>query len=117
MITDSRVTEPIGVPSDELGPADVQIREAEKGIGIVIQTSESAGLIAGVQIAPVALWPDDRGHFLEVLRVGSGLPALFPPATRRCRLPSPIPVSSRHSTTTCVNTTAGLSSAGCSRLR
>ncbi|MCA1560888.1 MAG: dTDP-4-dehydrorhamnose 3,5-epimerase family protein [Acidobacteria bacterium] len=75
------MTDAIGVPSDELGPADVQIREAEKGIGIVIQTSEAAGLIAGVQIAPVALWPDDRGHFLEVLRVGSGLPALFSPAT------------------------------------
>ncbi len=37
--------------------------------------------IDGVDIQPVALWPDDRGHFLEVHRVGTGLAQAFAPAT------------------------------------
>jgi len=34
-----------------------------------------------VRIAPVILWPDDRGYFLEVQRFGRGLAADFPAAT------------------------------------
>lgn len=30
---------------------------------------------------PYDLWPDDRGYFLEVARMGQGLGADFPPAT------------------------------------
>ena len=30
---------------------------------------------------PFALYPDDRGYFLEVQRIGSGLAAAFPPET------------------------------------
>lgn len=51
------------------------------GIGDVILAPDSAKLIDGVRIAPYALWPDDRGYFLEVLRVGNGLAAYFNPAT------------------------------------
>jgi dTDP-4-dehydrorhamnose 3,5-epimerase len=52
----------------------------EHGIGSVIRTPESPHLIAGVRIAPYELWPDDRGYFLEVLRMGQGLAGAFPAA-------------------------------------
>ena len=52
----------------------------EKGIGSLIQAPDSAHLIAGVRIVPHQLWPDDRGYFLEVLRIGQGLVAEFSPA-------------------------------------
>jgi dTDP-4-dehydrorhamnose 3,5-epimerase len=52
-----------------------------KGIGKVILSPTSPDLIAGVQVAPIAVWPDDRGYFLEVQRMGQGLAAGFPPAT------------------------------------
>ena len=38
-------------------------------------------LIADVKIKPFPVWPDDRGYFLEVARLGQGLVADFPPAT------------------------------------
>lgn len=49
----------------------------EKGIGKVISSSDSKDLIAGVRAHPTAVWPDDRGYFLEVIRMGQGLPAEF----------------------------------------
>lgn len=52
--------------------------ECEKGIGSVIQAPDSPQLIAGVRIQPSALWPDDRGYFLEILRFGRGLASAFP---------------------------------------
>ncbi len=48
------------------------------GLGAIVNTPESAALIDGVRIQPYALWPDDRGYFLEVLRTGQGLAADFP---------------------------------------
>ena len=51
------------------------------GIGDVILSPDSPKLIDGVRLAPYALWPDDRGYFLEVLRVGHGLAAQYDPAT------------------------------------
>ncbi len=50
----------------------------EKGLGAVILSPDSPDLIAGVRIEPVALFPDDRGYFLEVQRLGRGLAADFP---------------------------------------
>lgn len=50
----------------------------EKGIGSIIRTANSADLIDGVLVEPYPLWPDDRGYFLEVVRIGKGLPAQFP---------------------------------------
>jgi dTDP-4-dehydrorhamnose 3,5-epimerase len=52
-----------------------------KGIGSLILTPDSPHLIPGVQVIPYALWPDDRGYFLEVARIGSGGVAGFPPET------------------------------------
>jgi dTDP-4-dehydrorhamnose 3,5-epimerase len=54
------------------------IKPCEKGIGKVITSVESADLIRGVRVAPIALWPDDRGYFLELMRSGQGLAAEFP---------------------------------------
>jgi dTDP-4-dehydrorhamnose 3,5-epimerase len=51
----------------------------EKGIGKVILKPESEHLIPGVKVVKVDLWPDDRGYFLEVARLGQGLVAEFPP--------------------------------------
>ncbi|HWR54519.1 MAG TPA: dTDP-4-dehydrorhamnose 3,5-epimerase family protein [Bryobacteraceae bacterium] len=49
-----------------------------KGIGSVIQSPDSPHLIDGVKVVPFALWPDDRGYFLEVMRMGQGAVAGFP---------------------------------------
>jgi dTDP-4-dehydrorhamnose 3,5-epimerase len=57
---------------------DLVIPGCEKGIGAVISTLDSAQLIEGVRLQPIALWPDDRGYFLEVQRLGQGLAADFP---------------------------------------
>jgi dTDP-4-dehydrorhamnose 3,5-epimerase len=50
----------------------------EKGIGKVIVTPDSKDLIQGLRAQPYTAWPDDRGYFLEVARMGQGLPAFFP---------------------------------------
>jgi dTDP-4-dehydrorhamnose 3,5-epimerase len=47
----------------------------------VILSPESPKLIDGVRVAPYPLWPDDRGYFLEVIRIGQGLASHFDPAT------------------------------------
>lgn len=50
----------------------------EKGIGKLIVSPDSQDLIVGVRAQPLAIWPDDRGYFLEVLRMGQGLAQDFP---------------------------------------
>jgi dTDP-4-dehydrorhamnose 3,5-epimerase len=57
------------------------IPDCEHGIGNVIVTADSPKLIEGVKLNSYALWPDDRGYFLEVLRMGNGLAGEFGPAT------------------------------------
>jgi dTDP-4-dehydrorhamnose 3,5-epimerase len=59
----------------------IEIPTCEKGIGDVITSPDSKKLIDGVRCARVDLWPDDRGYFLEVQRIGHGLAAHFPPET------------------------------------
>ena len=53
----------------------------EPGIGTVIRTLDSAGLIDGVRLRAYDVWPDDRGYFLEVIRLRQGLAAGFAPET------------------------------------
>ncbi len=53
----------------------------EKGIGDVITSPGSEKLIAGVRVEAIAVWPDDRGYFFEVQRMGKGLAAEFPAAS------------------------------------
>jgi dTDP-4-dehydrorhamnose 3,5-epimerase len=47
----------------------------------VIRTPDSGDRIQGVEIRPYDLWPDDRGYFLEVIRLRQGLAAGFPVET------------------------------------
>ncbi|HYL75870.1 MAG TPA: dTDP-4-dehydrorhamnose 3,5-epimerase family protein [Bryobacteraceae bacterium] len=56
----------------------IETPSCKKGIGKVILTPDSKDLIDGVRVQPYPLWPDDRGYFLEVARIGHGLPAEFP---------------------------------------
>jgi dTDP-4-dehydrorhamnose 3,5-epimerase len=57
---------------------EIATPECEKGLGQVILSPDSKDLIPGVRIQPYPLWPDDRGYFLEVLRVGHSLASAFP---------------------------------------
>ena len=52
-----------------------------KGIGSLIQSPDSKDLIDGVQIEPIKVFPDDRGYFLEVLRMDQKLMQGLPTAT------------------------------------
>lgn len=54
---------------------------ARAGIGDVIVSEASGRLIQGVRIAPLGVWPDDRGYFMELLRSGQGLASELPLAT------------------------------------
>jgi dTDP-4-dehydrorhamnose 3,5-epimerase len=51
--------------------------ECAKGIGDVIRSVDSAQLIAGVKIEAAQLHPDDRGFFMEIIRMGTGLAGHF----------------------------------------
>jgi dTDP-4-dehydrorhamnose 3,5-epimerase len=57
---------------------EIDVPASEPGIGTVILSPSSESLIAGVEVKPFTLWPDDRGYFLEVARLGQGLVAGFP---------------------------------------
>jgi len=77
---------------------DWGIPQCERGIGKVILKPDSADLIDGVRVQAYPLWPDDRGYFLEVIRIGQGLPAEFDPATTQvsCALSYPGTVKAFH---------------------
>jgi len=53
--------------------------KCELGIGKIIRTPDSEDLIDGVKVRPYDLWPDDRGYFLEVVRLQQGLAEDFVP--------------------------------------
>ncbi len=57
---------------------EIQIPNCQPGIGHVIVAPDSKNLIAGVRVLPTALWPDDRGYFLEIARLGQGLVEHYP---------------------------------------
>jgi dTDP-4-dehydrorhamnose 3,5-epimerase len=63
------------------GNLELAYPENEKGLGSIIGSPTSKDLIAGVRIQPVPVYPDDRGYFLEIQRLGQGLAAEFPPET------------------------------------
>lgn len=60
---------------------EVSLPACEKGIGSVILKADSPDLIDGVRVQPCALWPDDRGYFLEIIRLGLGPAGDFPTAS------------------------------------
>jgi dTDP-4-dehydrorhamnose 3,5-epimerase len=63
------------------GGIDLAVPECPRGIGKVILSPDSKDLIAGVRVQPLTVYPDDRGYFLEVNRMGCGLAAAFPAKT------------------------------------
>src|SRR3954447_18432030 len=75
--TGSRVARRL-VSADHL---ELAYPENEKGLGAIILSPDSPELIAGVRVAPFPIFPDDRGYFLEVQRIGRGLVTGFPPET------------------------------------
>lgn len=68
-------------PLDSFGDLRLEIPECAKGIGTLIGAADSSQLIEGVRVEPLPLYPDDRGYFLEVHRLGHGLAAHFPAAS------------------------------------
>ena len=64
-------------------PAELElgVPECAKGIGSVILSTTPRDLISGVVVQPFSIYPDDRGYFLEVQRIGVGLAGAFPAAT------------------------------------
>lgn len=70
--------EPAAAPLARSGALELALPRCDRGIGAVILKPEAPELIEGVRIEPFALWPDDRGYFLEVQRMGRGLAAAFP---------------------------------------
>jgi dTDP-4-dehydrorhamnose 3,5-epimerase len=70
----------IGLGALESG-IELTIPVGEPGIGKVILSPASGDLIAGVEVKPFPVWPDDRGYFLEIARLGQGLVERFPAAT------------------------------------
>lgn len=65
----------------EAGGLRLRLPACETGIGDVIADPRSPRLIDGVRVSPRDLWPDDRGHFLEVARLGRGLASGFDSAS------------------------------------
>lgn len=52
---------------------ELELPRCARGVGSVVVRPDSQDLIAGVKIEPLAVWPDDRGYFLEVFRSSRGL--------------------------------------------
>jgi dTDP-4-dehydrorhamnose 3,5-epimerase len=65
-------------PSSVMRSIEIDMPRCDKGIGSVITSVTSDQLIEGVRIEQHSVWPDDRGRFMEILRVGHGLTADFP---------------------------------------
>jgi len=60
---------------------EIKLPDCEKGLGFVIGKPDSSDLIPGVRVNAFPVYPDDRGYFLEVARLGTGLVKEFPAAT------------------------------------
>src|ERR1043166_6955068 len=59
------------------------LRRDAKTQGKIIARPDSPDLIDGVQIAPLTVYPDDRGFFTELARLGKGLAAKMVPDGER----------------------------------
>jgi len=59
------------------------LRRSEKTLGKIIAKPDSSDLIEGVRIEPLSVYPDDRGYFMELARLGKGLAANMVPEGNR----------------------------------
>jgi dTDP-4-dehydrorhamnose 3,5-epimerase len=80
-MTGKAVTMGAARPLASADDLELLVPECARGIGTVIGNPDSADLIAGVRVQPLALYPDDRGYFLEIQRFGLGPAAAFPAAS------------------------------------
>jgi len=55
------------------------LRRSAKTLGKIIGKPNSPDLIDGVQIEPLTVYPDDRGFFTELARLGKGLASRMVP--------------------------------------
>lgn len=69
------------MPIDTKQAASITIPQCDPGLGAIIANPKAGQLIDGVVIGEVAVWPDDRGVFFEIARIGQGLVNHFDPAT------------------------------------
>jgi dTDP-4-dehydrorhamnose 3,5-epimerase len=63
------------------GKLELVLPACDQGLGKMISALDSRDVIAGVRIAALPIYPDDRGYFLEIQRLGQGLAAGFPAGT------------------------------------
>jgi len=56
---------------------EIALPECPKGLGSIIGHADSPDLIDGVRIQSLQVWPDDRGYFAELFRLGRGLAEAF----------------------------------------
>src|SRR2546429_5508435 len=63
------------------------LKRTEKSLGKIIANPDSTDLIDGVRIAPLQVYPDDRGFFTEIARLGRGLATdMVPDSTRKIQI-------------------------------
>ena len=63
------------------GCESLRYPECTPGIGTIIRGPGDPGLIDGVVVEAAKLHPDDRGFFMEIIRIGQGPGKSFDPAT------------------------------------
>src|SRR5262250_715966 len=62
-------------------------RRTARTLGKVIVRPDSPDLIEGVRIEPLRVYPDDRGFFTELARLGKGLASsMMPDGTRNIQV-------------------------------
>ena len=76
-MTPETTAPPAGRRLTSLPGLELAIPECPRGIGSTISSPSSKDLIDGVVLSPFSIFPDDRGYFLEVHRMGAGPAALF----------------------------------------
>lgn len=63
------------------------LKRTEKSLGKIIAKPDSSDLIDGIRIEPLQIYPDDRGFFTEIARLGRGLAAdMVPDGARKIQI-------------------------------
>jgi dTDP-4-dehydrorhamnose 3,5-epimerase len=55
--------------------------QRETSLGAIVLSPDSPERIEGLRVQPFPIYPDDRGYFMEIQRIGCGLVADFPVET------------------------------------
>jgi dTDP-4-dehydrorhamnose 3,5-epimerase len=71
----------MSAPAGKQSALELERPACEKGIGKLIVAPDSNDRISGVEIDAYPVWPDDRGYFLEVARIGQGFTRHYPKET------------------------------------